>query len=118
MKHPMPLVTIKQWEEALTGSAGLPVLVFKHSSLCSVSSGAYDELAAWLEDAVTLSLSCFVVDVVEYSAVSQAIAASVGIRHESPQTLFIENGIVTWHASHWSITYSALEDHLGNHCEK
>jgi len=114
----MPLITVTQWEDAFAASATLPVLVFKHSTQCAVSAGAYDELAAWLEDATAVPMSCFIVDVVEFPAVSKAVAASVGIRHESPQTLLIENGIVSWHASHWSITYSTLEDHLGNHCEK
>ncbi|MBW7456676.1 bacillithiol system redox-active protein YtxJ [Paenibacillus sepulcri] len=118
MERITSLNTVQQWNEVLSASRVKPLLVFKHSSRCSVSTGAYDELTAWLEDAGELSPPCFLVEVVDHQELSRAIAEQAGIKHESPQALLIENGMVSWHASHWGITYSTLDDHLGNHCEK
>lgn len=118
MELPSPITTIEQWEEAYAAAATEPLLIFKHSTQCSISSGAHEELSAWLEDAKKLEFQVITVLVPENRPVSDAISERLGIKHESPQLLFVRNGSVSWHASHWRITYSTLDEHLGTHCEK
>jgi monothiol bacilliredoxin len=118
MEMPVPLTTAAEWEDAVGESFLRPVLVFKHSTQCSISSGAYEELSNWLEDAATLSLKPVMVLVPESRSVSSAIADQLKLKHESPQLILMEGGKVSWHASHWRITYSTLDEHLGTHCEK
>ena len=82
-------------------------LVFKHSTRCPVSSAAWREVAAFRKahpEAVV-----YVVHVVEQRALSGAVAARTGVRHESPQAILLENGRVAWHDSHEGITSDALE---------
>ena len=82
-------------------------LVFKHSTRCPVSSAAWREVAAFRKahpEAVV-----YVVHVVEQRALSSAVAARTGVRHESPQAILLENGRVAWHDSHEGVTAEALE---------
>lgn len=118
MEMPVSIATIAEWEEALRNSYSQPLLVFKHSTQCSISAGAYEELANWLEDARSLSISAAMVLIPEFRAVSDAVEEKLGLKHESPQIILVDSGNVSWHASHWRITYSTLDEHLGTHCEK
>ena len=40
--------------------------------------------------------------------VSRALAELVGVAHQSPQALLVEDGRGSWHASHWDITAASL----------
>ncbi|MBW7474213.1 bacillithiol system redox-active protein YtxJ [Paenibacillus oenotherae] len=112
------LKLVEQWAGAYEATWERPLLLFKHSTRCPVSAGAYDELANWIEDASSLLVDCAFVYVVEERPVSDAVAVTLGLKHESPQAILVDKGKIVWHASHWSITYSALDEHLGNYCEK
>ena len=94
-------------EQLLERSKEDPILIFKHSTHCPVSSAAYDELLEFT--ATAGDIPCGVVLVIENRPVSNTIAAKLGVRHESPQAIVVENGRQKWHASHWAITADALE---------
>lgn len=82
-------------------------VVFKHSTRCPVSSVAWREVARFRE--AHPASSVFVVHVVEQRALSNAIAARTGVRHESPQAIVLSNGVVQWAGSHEQVTLEALE---------
>jgi bacillithiol system protein YtxJ len=42
-------------------------------------------------------------------AVSRAIEARTGVRHESPQALVLRGGQAVWDASHFAITAEAVQ---------
>ncbi len=46
----------------------------------------------------------YLVDVLAQRPLSQAIAARLGIRHESPQAIVLRQGKAVWDASHFAIT--------------
>ena len=58
-------------------------------------------------------LPVYLVDVITDRPVSRRIEAVLGVRHESPQVLYLEEGSVRWHASHGRITADALLSHIG-----
>ncbi|BBH19608.1 general stress protein [Paenibacillus baekrokdamisoli] len=118
MERIVPMTSVQQWEEAYAASLHRPLFIFKHSTSCSISSGALDELLNWIEDAGGIFLDVVLVNVIENRVVSDLISEQLAIKHESPQVILLENRTVIWHASHWSITYSTLDDHLRTHCEK
>ena len=97
-------------DRLLETSRSQPILIFKHSTQCSISGAAYDELLKFTEAAE--DVPCGVVLVIENRSLSNSIASEFGIRHESPQAIVVENGRPKWNASHWSITAEALEDAL------
>src|SRR5438105_3182930 len=102
-------------EQLLERSKTDPVLIFKHSTQCSISAQAYEEFTSFTEGAP--NLFCGVVLVVENRKLSNAIAERFGVRHESPQALLIKDGRSVWHASHWSITPDSLNDALKSHAQ-
>ncbi len=86
-----------------------PVMLFKHSLTCPVSSTALRQYQSFLDgrpegDAGVYTL----VEVQNARDVSNEIARRTGVRHESPQALLLRDGEVAWHASHWSIKAEAL----------
>ena len=88
-------------DELLARSQDAPVIVFKHSTTCPISSAAYREMSE-VEENIAL------VVVQRARALSQKIAEQTGVRHESPQAIILRNGQVVWTASHWSITSEAV----------
>lgn len=104
----LELTTLDQLEPILKEGKWL---LFKHSTRCPISSHAHDEYATWLRDAGTARVRTARVLVVESRPISNAIAQRLGVRHESPQAILIENGKPIWHASHHSITAAELARH-------
>ncbi|PYS13467.1 MAG: bacillithiol system redox-active protein YtxJ [Acidobacteria bacterium] len=100
-------------EQLVEISKSNPVLIFKHSTQCSISSQAYDEFRQFAESAS--ELACGLILVIENPAISDAIAKRFKVRHESPQVIFIKDGRAAWHASHWSITIESLNEALRRH---
>ncbi len=93
--------TLDEW---LTRSHEQPVILFKHSTTCPISSGAYREMTRLGQDAGEVGL------IIVQSArdVSREIEKRTGVRHESPQALVLRNEQVVWSASHWDITADAV----------
>jgi bacillithiol system protein YtxJ len=102
-------------EQLLDRSNTDPVLIFKHSTQCSISTHVYEEFAGFAEE--VHDLLCAAVLVIENRKLSNAIAERLGVRHESPQALLIKNRKVIWHASHWSITSDSLHNALVKHAQ-
>ena len=102
-------------EQLLERSKTDPVLIFKHSTQCSISAQVYEEFMNFAEGVP--DLFCGVVLVVENRKLSNAIAERFGVRHESPQALLIKDGHSIWHASHWSITSGSLSDALRSYAQ-
>ena len=92
----------------ITLSHERPVVLFKHSLTCPISSAAYEEMSDFEGD-----ISLIVVQ--RSRDVSQEVAQLTGIRHESPQAIILRNGQAVWNASHWKITRSAVEEALRTH---
>ncbi|MNI81993.1 hypothetical protein D3C73_1386590 [compost metagenome] len=98
--------------EALALSEDQPLLIFKHSTRCPISAGAYEQMQSYLrgepEEPVTYAL----IDVIESRDVSGEVAAKLGIEHQSPQAILVKNGKAVWNTSHSRITETALKEIL------
>jgi bacillithiol system protein YtxJ len=86
---------------AVTRSHEHSIVIFKHSTTCGRSAMALQEV----EDLVARDPSADVsmVSVQSASRVSNEIARRFGVRHESPQALIIDRGVVRWHGSHFRV---------------
>jgi bacillithiol system protein YtxJ len=82
-------------------------LLFKHSTICPISSAAYDEFQAFLREQ---PVPAAVILVREDRPVSNAVEERYRIKHESPQIFLLEDGDVKWHTSHWKITKEAIAE--------
>ncbi|HRD52532.1 MAG TPA: bacillithiol system redox-active protein YtxJ [Flavobacteriales bacterium] len=93
-------------------SAMRPVLIFKHSTRCSISSAALNRLeCSWTEADEALG-AVYYLDLLRFRSISNAIAERYGVQHESPQVLVVRNGSCVHEASHLSITYSGSKEAL------
>ncbi|HKJ46113.1 MAG TPA: bacillithiol system redox-active protein YtxJ [Balneolales bacterium] len=81
-----------------------PQIIFKHSTRCGTSSSAYKELDRITDDIAPLQVEINYVDVIKNRNVSRMIAERLGVKHQSPQILLVQNNNVIWHASHYDIT--------------
>jgi len=107
--HPrlVPVESLAQLDSLLTSPAPRPVLLFKHSRSCGTSAQALDELVEHLDGQPT-DVRYAIVTVQSHRDVSNAIARTLGVRHETPQALLIQDGRVVWSASHFRVTAEAV----------
>src|SRR5262245_15809128 len=87
-----------------------PVVLFKHSTQCSRSAVAYEELESFMVRYP--DILCGMVLVIEDRELSDALEDQFGIRHESPQAILVSRGRPVWHANHFKVTAQALESAL------
>jgi bacillithiol system protein YtxJ len=98
------LEAIEQFEEVM--KAGKRFLFIKHSLTCPISQAAFREYEKFVSDYP--EVDTYYLYVQEARPLSNYIAETFGVKHESPQALLFENGAVVWHTSHWNITYDSL----------
>jgi bacillithiol system protein YtxJ len=104
---------IEELDRLIDESQTRPLLLFKHSYTCGTSMDALDELVTHLNEGPT-DAQYAMVTVQTHRAVSNAVSARLGVRHETPQALLIRDGRVVWSASHFRVTASAVDDAIRN----
>ncbi len=82
-----------------------PVVIFKHSIRCVVSSMVKTRLD---NEENPEHVSFYYLDLITYRSVSNKVAEVFGVRHESPQVLLIRNGECIYNESHNGIYMSAI----------
>jgi len=97
------------WAEALEASEQQPVLVFKHSSACPISADANREVQ---ELSKSTEIPVYRVVVQENRPVSDLIEDTLGVRHETPQTIVVRNQEPMYHTSHFNISTETLQKEL------
>ncbi len=90
-------------DAVLAASHVSPVIILKHSETCGVSLMVRDRL---VEDLLPAPVHEVVVQ--RQRAVSDRLAATFCVRHESPQVLVVARGEVTWHSSHNGVSPSRI----------
>ena len=88
-------------DKLITDSKDKPVVIFKHSNACGISSAAYREMEK-LEGEVNL------LEVQSAREVSRELADMTGIRHETPQVIVFKDGKAVWNASHFDVKAGAV----------
>ena len=105
------LSNVAQLDEINTLSINQPVVIFKHSTRCSISFMAKSRLeSSWNygDDEVHV----YLLDLIQDREVSNAVASQYEIEHASPQVLMIKNGEVIYHTSHNDIRSESFKDYL------
>lgn len=73
-----------------------PVVLFKHSNSCGISSHIFEQIEEVDGDVN-------VVIIQEHRSISNLIADKTGHRHQSPQAFVIMDGKAVYHATHYGI---------------
>ena len=108
------LQTPQELEAIISKSFEQPVLIFKHSTRCPVSSMALDRLERAWSDEEMQALAPYFLDLISYRNVSAEVANTLQVEHESPQLLLVKNGEAVYHTSHMGINYQQLKKELAS----
>ena len=106
----IPLTDLSQLDEIVTISDNKPIVIFKHSTRCSVSRFALKQFES--EYDLTDSVDAYFLDLLEYRVISNEIASRFGVYHQSPQLLLIKEGKSVYDVSHSDINARELKGKL------
>lgn len=85
-----------------------PQVIFKHSTRCSVSSMAKNRLE---RSASPGDIDFYFLDLIKHRDISNKVAESFDVYHESPQVLLIKNGGCVYEESHSGINMEDIKGH-------
>lgn len=101
-----------QIEEIKQLSKSKPVLIFKHSTRCSVSSMSLDRLLRNWKATDKERISPYFLDLISNRSLSDQIEEEFGIPHESPQVIIIKEGKAVYDTSHYGISYNEIMEQV------
>ncbi|WP_226391168.1 bacillithiol system redox-active protein YtxJ [Penaeicola halotolerans] len=102
------LTNDSQLAQIIAESQEKPVLIFKHSTRCSISSMALDRLQRNWRNDYEAAIKPYYLDLISYRDISNLIAEKLHVPHESPQAILVKNGEVVYDASHMGINLSQI----------
>ena len=106
----LPWITINSMEQLidiLNNVSETPILLFKHSTRCSISSMALNGFERnWTGNA---KCELYFIDLIKNRDVSNKIAELTGVHHQSPQAIVLRNSNFIYDATHTSIDAERIE---------
>ena len=102
------LAALSQLDEIDAVSETKPVVLFKHSTRCSISRFAlkqFDAAFSYPED----KIDWYLLDLLNHRDISNEIAHRYIVHHQSPQILVISNGKAIYHDSQDGISAHDLK---------
>jgi len=86
-----------QLETIKEQSKNEPVVIFKHSTRCSISAMAKSRLE---RETAPSGVAFYYLDLIKYRPISAKIAETFQVHHESPQIILVKNGECVYDESH------------------
>lgn len=105
------LESLPQLDEIIEESKQHPVLIFKHSTRCSISFMAKSRLDRY---EVPANAAFYYIDLIAHRDVSNKIAETFQVMHQSPQVLLIKNGDCTYEESHNGISFEEIQEQINS----
>jgi len=102
------LTQASQLEEIKEESQRHPVLIFKHSTRCNISATARSRLERKWKDDEAGDMVPYYLDLISLRSVSNEVADTFGVPHQSPQVLLISKGECVYDASHYDISFDDI----------
>ncbi len=99
--------TEEDLDQAIAESHTKKVAIFKHSTSCFISKTVLKNFEREVRDS-DKNVSYYFLDLLAHRNLSNKIADSLDVTHQSPQLLVLENGISVKNASHQSISVDLL----------
>ncbi len=84
-------------------AAKKPQVIFKHNNTCPISKGVLRSLKEET-DTLPAQTPFYILDLLTYRNLSDAVAERFNVPHESPQLLVIKDGKCTYNKSLYNIT--------------
>jgi len=108
------LTTLEQLEQLQDESKERKILIFKHSTRCSISSAALNRLERNWKPEEMPEVKSYLLDLISFRQLSNEIESLYNIEHESPQVLIISNGKSIYDRSHLAIDYNQIKEAVKN----
>jgi len=105
----IPLTTLAQLEDII--NANTTAVIFKHSTRCVVSNMARRNLELD-KNLMPDNVNFYFLDLIAHRDISNQIASTWNVRHESPQILIVEGNTCKYNASHSEIEMQDIIAHL------
>tara|TARA_B100001564_G_C20611351_1_gene657719 strand:+ start:971 stop:1303 length:333 start_codon:yes stop_codon:yes gene_type:complete len=105
------LNSIDDLNAAIAASDNGLVVLFKHSTRCSISRMALKMLEMGWDDSLA-GVEAYYLDLLNHRDVSSAIADKLNIEHQSPQMLVLSGGKVHSISNHSDINTNEVKKHL------
>ena len=106
----IPLTDNNQLNEIIANSANKPIVIFKHSTRCSISRMALKQLEREFD--LKETIDTYFLDLLEYRNISNEISERFHVTHQSPQLILIKDGKAVYHASHSDIDADSLKTNV------
>jgi bacillithiol system protein YtxJ len=101
------LTDLAQLSEIEALSNEKPVVIFKHSTRCSISRMALKQFEREFD--LNETVDAYFLDLIAHRDISNEIANRFNVYHESPQLILIKNGKAVYDVSHSDIDAVALK---------
>lgn len=95
--------TIEDIDQIKRESIDNTVMIFKHSTRCSISSAALSRIERGWNESLVEKITPYYLDLIKFRDLSNVIAQEFGVEHQSPQVILIKNGVATYNESHHMI---------------
>ena len=102
------LETEEDLAKAIENSYHHKIAIFKHSTRCFISKTVLRNFEKEIDN-LDHKVDLYYLDLLKHRLVSNKISENLGIRHESPQLIVIEDGKVINSASHEDISSQILK---------
>jgi len=113
-KKELPWISLSsmiQLEEIQRKSATKTQIIFKHSTRCGISRMVMNQFIKSY-DFIESDFDLYYLDLLSYRDISNKIAETFQVYHQSPQLLIIKNGITIAHESHGDINALNLQQFI------
>ncbi|MEM7297616.1 MAG: bacillithiol system redox-active protein YtxJ [Bacteroidota bacterium] len=102
------LDSISQLSEIDEVSQKKPVLIFKHSTRCPISTMALSRFERSFNEEA--NFTPYFLDLISFREISNGVAEKYAVIHESPQALLISNGKSIYDSSHNGIDFEEINE--------
>lgn len=107
--HWIHLTDEAQLKQIISQSQNKPQVIFKHSTRCSISALVLQRLQKVVQPS---EVDFYFLDLIAYRSLSNKIAETFNVDHESPQILLIQDGQCTYEESHLGISMNEILGHV------
>ena len=101
-----------QIQDIIAESKEAPVVIFKHSTSCSISATAKSRLERQWAAAGLEEVKPYYLDLLAHRPISNLIAQTFAVEHQSPQLLLIKEGVCQYDASHLGINLNEVKKNI------
>ncbi|MEZ7945854.1 MAG: bacillithiol system redox-active protein YtxJ [Flavobacteriaceae bacterium] len=107
----IPFNSLEQIKTIKELSKSETILVFKHSTRCSISSMVIKRFENLFDSSMN-NIKVYYLDLLNFRAISDEVGYSFQVQHQSPQLLIIRNEVAVLNVSHYDITTVNIQKYL------